>query len=90
MASDRSQKLLDHLRESKRNWSSDDLGTILISRGFRDRKARHGCLYQHTVYKDLIIQIANRKNLAPKYACNVESIINELEKRQSKEENTSE
>jgi len=81
MRGKRARKLLDRLRESKRNWSSDDLGTILISNGFRVRKARHGSLYQHIVYKDLIVQIANRSDLAPKYASEVERVMDKLEKR---------
>lgn len=83
MASVRSQKLLARLGESKRNWSDDDLGTILISYGFRARKAKHGTLYKHPVYKELTIMIAKRKNLAPVYAREVERLLNELEERTS-------
>ena len=75
--------LIKRLRLTKRNWSDTDLGTILLGKGLKSRRGKHGILYKHPKHNHLTIQIPYRKGVAPVYPKKVLELVEELHKLDS-------
>lgn len=64
----RAKKLLDKLRQTKRDWSCGDLTTILESTGFEWRESGHR-VFRHPEFTDLgSYPLPRATGLAPAYA----------------------
>lgn len=80
MVSD-AKKLLDKLRETKRNWSCDDLTTILEGAGFKWRDSGHR-VFTHQIFSELgSYPIPRDDGLPPAYAKDVERCVDKALER---------
>ena len=69
------RKLLDKLRQTRRNWSCGDLTTILQGTGFEWRDGKHR-VFRHPEFPDLgSYPIPRSEGLAPAYARDVLRLV---------------
>ncbi len=61
------EKLLERMLATKAGWSNLDVDSLLTSFGFTFREAKHGRLYSHSKYPQLVLNVAHRKELAKPY-----------------------
>lgn len=77
----KARKLLEKLRETKRNWTCSDLTTILEGAGFEWRDSKHR-VFRHSEFSDLgSYPIPRTDELAPVYAKDVLRCVEEAIER---------